>query len=471
QVYQYLMAFPAGGGPATPDAAESCSFTQPTEYTCKLKAGQKFSNGDPLTAQDVVFSYQREVKINDPNGAASLLANMKSVAAPDDMTVVFTLNNANDQTWPFILGTDAGPIVDSKVYPADKLLPDDKTVGSGPYKITSYNKNQLVQLEANPNYAGANKPKTGKIAIKYYTSGQNLKLDIQSGAIDIAYRSLSATDIESLKSAKDTKIVTGPGGELRYIVFNFKTMPGDTDAQKRAIRRAVAYSVDRQALSDKVYKGTYKPAFSMIPDGVTGHIDAFKDEFGAAPDKAKATAELQQAGVKTPVSLNIEYAIGHYGPSSDQEYNEVKRQLEGTGLFKVKLQSTEWDTYSDERVKDAYPIYQLGWFPDFPDADDYLSPFLVEDNFVHAHYCDPKATNRPCDSDKMSEPLKTEETTTGGGRTAAFEQIQKTLATGQLPYLPLLEGEQVAITHGNVTGVDQTLDPSFLFRTWLFSKS
>ncbi len=129
QVYQYLMAFPAGGGPATPDAAESCSFTQPTEYTCKLKAGQKFSNGDPLTAQDVVFSYQREVKINDPNGAASLLANMKSVAAPDDMTVVFTLNNANDQTWPFILGTDAGPIVDSKVYPADKLLPDDKTVG------------------------------------------------------------------------------------------------------------------------------------------------------------------------------------------------------------------------------------------------------------------------------------------------------------------------------------------------------
>jgi peptide/nickel transport system substrate-binding protein len=471
QVYQYLMAFPAGGGPATPDAAESCSFTKPTEYTCKLKSGQKFSNGDPLTAQDVVFSYQREIKINDPNGASSLLANMKSVAAPDDMTVVFTLKNANDQTWPFILGTSAGPIVDSKVYPADKLLADDKAIGSGPYKLASYGKNQLVQLEVNPNYTGANKPQTGKIAIKYYTTPQTLKLDIQSGAIDIAYRTLSATDIDSLKSAKDTKIVTGPGGELRYIVFNFKTMPGDTAAQKRAVRRAVAYSVDRQSLSDKVYKGTYKPAFSMIPDGVTGHIDAFKDEFGAAPDKAKATAELQQAGVKTPVSLNIEYAIGHYGPSSDQEYNEVKRQLEGTGLFKVKLQSTEWDTYSDERVADTYPIYQLGWFPDFPDADNYLSPFLVEDNFVHAHYCDPKATNRPCDSDKMSEPLKTEETTTGSGRTAAFEQIQKTLASGQLPYLPLLEGEQVAVTHGNVTGVEKTLDPSFLFRTWLFSKS
>jgi peptide/nickel transport system substrate-binding protein len=471
QVYQYLMAFPPGGGPAKPDAAQSCSFTKPTEYTCTLKPGQKFSNGDPLTAKDVAFSFQREVKINDPNGAASLLANMKSVSAPDDSTVVFTLKNANDQTWPFILGTSAGPIVDSKVFPADKLLPDDKAIGSGPYKLASYNKNQLVQLVANPNYTGDNKPKTNQVAIKYYTTAENLKLDIQSGQIDVAYRSLSPTDVDSLKTAKNVKIVTGPGGELRYMVFNFKTMPGTTDAQKRAVRRAVAYSVDRQAIADKVYKGTYKPAYSMIPDGVPNHIDAFKDEFGASPDKAKAAAELQQAGVKTPVTLNIQDTLGHYGPVSDQEYNEIKRQLESTGLFKVNVQSTEYTTYTKERVADAYPIYQLGWFPDFPDADDYLSPFLVEDNFVHAHYCDPKATNRPCDKDQMSKPLVTEQTSTGSARTAAFQQIQKTLANGELPYLPLLEGEQLAATYGNITGVAETLDPSFLFRCWLLSKS
>ena len=174
------------------------------------------------------------------------------------------------------------------------------------------------------------------------------------------------------------------------MVFNFKTMPGGNDAQKLAIRRAMAYSVDRQAIADKVYKGTYKPAYSMIPDGMPAHLDAFKDEFGSTPDKAKAAAELQEAGVKTPVTLNIEYTTDHYGPTSDQEYNEIKRQLEATGLFKVNLQSTDLDTYIDERVKDTYPIYQLGWFPDFVDADNYLGPFLVENNFVHAHYCDPR---------------------------------------------------------------------------------
>src|SRR5882762_5755785 len=299
QVYQYLMAIPPGGKTPQPDAAESCSFTQPTEYTCKMKPGLKFSNGDPLTAKDVAFSFTRIVKINDPNGPASLLANMVSATASDDSTVVFKLRNGDDQTWAQILGTSAGPIVDSKVFPADKLLADDKVIGSGQYKLGSYSKNTLVQLQANPNYAGAFKAKTADVTLKYYTQASNLKLDIQSGAIDVAWRSLTSTDVDSLRKVSGVKVDTGPGGEMRYMVFNFKTMPGSTDAQKLAVRRAMAYSVDRQSISDKVYKGTYKPAYSMIPDGLPGHVDAFKDEFGASPDKAKATSELQQAGIKT----------------------------------------------------------------------------------------------------------------------------------------------------------------------------
>src|SRR5664279_6026771 len=131
-IYQFLMNVPAGSKAPRTDAAQKCEFTAPTEYTCTLKANQKFSNGDVMTAKDVVFSYQRVLKINNPNGPASLLANMKSVKASNDSTVVFTLKNANDQTWPFILGTSAGPIVDSKVFPAGKLLDDSKVVGSGP---------------------------------------------------------------------------------------------------------------------------------------------------------------------------------------------------------------------------------------------------------------------------------------------------------------------------------------------------
>ncbi len=169
--------------------------------------------------------------------------------------------------------------------------------------------------------------------------------------------------------------------------------------------------------------------------------------------------------------MNIEYTLGHYGPVSDQEYTEIKRQLEATGLFKVNVQATEYTTYVKERVKDTYPMYQLGWFPDFVDADNYLFNFLSDQNFVHAHYCDQGAKNRPCDKDNVVKLLTTEETTPGAARTTALEQIQKTLATGQMPYLPLLSGKQVAVVRDNVSGVQQTLDPATQFRFWLFSKS
>ncbi len=472
QIYQFLETIPPGGKEPKPDAAQSCSFTDPTTYTCQMKSGLKFTNGHDLTASDVAFSFNRIVTINDPNGPVSLLTNMASVKA-DGTNVVFTLKKGNDQTFPFILGTSAGPIVDEELFPKDKLLPDEQAVGSGPYSFTSYSKNQLVQFKANPSYNGAlGKPANSTVTLKYYAEAQNLKLDIQNKKIDVAWRSLTTQDIDSLRKASGVKVLEGPGGELRYLVFNLKTMPGASEAQKRAIRRAVAYSIDRQAIADKVYKGTYSPAYSMVADGLIGHQDVFKTAFGAAPDKAKAAAELSGAGVKTPVTLNIQWNPDHYGSSSDQEYNEVKRQLQDTGLFKAALQSTEWVTYSKERVADAYPEYQLGWFPDFPDADNYLSPFLTENNFVGAHYCDPGAKNRPCDTDGVL-PLLTTEATAGdaAARTAAIEQIQQKTTDGTLPTLPLLQGKQIAAVADGTTGVEKTLDSTFLFRFTVISKS
>src|SRR5215218_1619388 len=165
QVYQYLLNFPAGSTTLTPDAASKCDFAQPTEYVCTIKDGLKFANGHALTASDVAFSFNRVVKINDPNGPASLLGNMKSVEAKDDKTVVFTLNSPNDQTFGQVLVTSAGPIVDEETYPADKVMDDDAAVKaqgfSGPYTIGKYTKAQIAEFKANDDYDGAyDKPKT-----------------------------------------------------------------------------------------------------------------------------------------------------------------------------------------------------------------------------------------------------------------------------------------------------------------------
>ena len=474
QVYQYLLNFPEGSTELTPDAAESCDFTKPKEYTCTMKDGLTFANGHELTASDVAFSFNRIVKINDPVGVASLLGGMEKVEATDDKSVVFSLKAENDQTFPQILATSAGPIVDEETYPADKKIDDDAAVKangfSGPYTIGKYDKNQLAEFKANPDYDGTYGTATEKaVTMKYYAKAENLKLDIENGDIDVAFRSLTPTDIEDLGKADGVTVSTGAGGELRYIAFNLKTMPGDNEEQKLAIRQAMAASVDREALSTDVYKETFTPAYSMVPQGQEGATEPFKELYGAAPDKAKAEKFLTDAGVDTPVNIKLQYNPDHYGSNSDQEYNAVKRQLEESGLFTVDLQSTEWTTYQEEAKADAYPAFQFGWFPDFPDADNYLSPFLSEGegNFTNNHYNDPKENLEDPVMTKLlneqrSQPDKTVRMKTIG-------EIQQRLAD-QVPYLPLLTGRQVAITRDGVTGADKTLDASFKFRFTSLSK-
>lgn len=472
QVYQYLLNFPAGSTEPTPDAAEKCDFDTPTTYVCTMKDGLKFANGNELTASDVAFSFTRIGKIADPNGPSSLLGAMKSVEATDDKTVTFTLNAANDQTFPQILVTSAGPIVDEETYPADKVMEDDAAVKangfSGPYTIEKYDKNQLAEFKANPDYDGTyGKAQTDKVTMKYYAKAENLKLDIKNKDIDVAFRSLTPTDIADLEKTDGITVHTGAGGELRYITFNLKTMPGDDPEQKLAIRKAMASSVDREELSTQVYKDTFTPAYSMVPDGQAGATEAFKEAYGDKPDKAAAQKFLDDAGVDTPVNIKLQYNPDHYGSSSDQEYNAVKRQLEASGLFKVDLQSTEWVTYSEEYPADAYPVFQLGWFPDFPDADNYLSPFLSPyskdkpGNFTNSHY---NEEGTEFEDKEMSKLLDAERTDgEQSSREATLKEIQDRLAD-QIPYLPLLTGSQVAIAVDDVKGVEKTLDPSFKFR-------
>src|SRR3954470_12921060 len=132
-VYQTLLAVPAGGNKPEPDAAESCDFSDPKTYTCKIRSGLKFSSGDPLTSEDVKWSLDRMLKIKDPTGPYTLLGSLKSVDATDPATVTLHLNKV-DATFPFILTHNVAAITDSKVFPAGKKLADDKVIGSGPYK-------------------------------------------------------------------------------------------------------------------------------------------------------------------------------------------------------------------------------------------------------------------------------------------------------------------------------------------------
>jgi peptide/nickel transport system substrate-binding protein len=462
-MYQTLMRFPPGETTPTPDAAKACQFTDPTHYECTLRPGQTFWNGDPVDAAAVVYSFERNVKIASPQGASSLLAEMKSVAAKGSDTVVFTLKQPF-AVFPFVLSDPSNAIVDPKVFPADKVIANDKIVGSGPYELASYQTGQQLVLKPNPHYAGTLKLHNSGVVVRYYTQPSALKLDIEQGNIDVAYRTFSPTDIASLRgeSSKGVEVVSGEGAEIQYIVFNLKKMPGSSDAQKLAIRQAVSMIIDRQQIAESDYDGTVSPLYSMVPDALAGHIDAFKTAYGASPDPAKAKQVLQAAGVTTPVTLDLWWTPSHYGETSADMYTTIKRQLEATGLFKVNLHSAEWATYSGAFPTDQYPAFQLGWFPDYPDSDDYVAPFYGSTtSFLNSHF-----SNKEVDAAIAAERASTDQAT----RNAAFEKIQ-TIGAQQAPLVPIWQGKQIAVQRTGVTGVKDTLDASYTFRYWLIGKS
>ncbi len=220
------------------------------------------------------FSFDRNIKIADPNGASSLLYNLDSVETPDDTTVVFKLKTANDQVFPFILTSFPGAIVDEEVFSADAVTPDQEIVDGdafgGPYSITSWDFNKTVEFTPNENYKGLlDAPVNSGVILSYFAESSNLKLAVQEGDVDVAYRSLSATDVDNLSGNDKVKVVDGPGGEIRYIVFNFNTQPygattANADAAKAlAVRQAVADLVDRRPYSER--RSTRAPTPRCIP--------------------------------------------------------------------------------------------------------------------------------------------------------------------------------------------------------------
>jgi peptide/nickel transport system substrate-binding protein len=473
QIYPFLLNYKPGTAEASPDIAESATFTSPTEYTVKLKSGLKFANGNTLDSSDVVFSFNRVKKINDPNGPASLLANMEKVEAADPDTVVFTLKAANDQVFPGVLASNPGPIVDEQVFPADKVMDDDAIVSAKPfagqYTIESYKKNELVSFKPNADYQGMlGKASNDGATLKHYADPNNLKLDVQQGNIDVAGRILTATDIADLERDSRVKVHKGPGGELRYMVFNFDTMPfgaktPEADAAKSlAVRQAIAHLVDREVIASQVFKDTYTPVYSYVPKEFEGATEPLKSLYGdgnGKPSLDKAKKVLSDAGITSVVDLKLQYT-DRYGTSAADEYALVKEQLEKSGLFTVDLKSTEWTTYTKERRADAYPVYQLGWFPDYSDADNYLTPFFIPGNFLGNHYENAAVT------EVVNKQLVTADK---AERSKLLGEAQEAIAK-DLSTLPLLQGAQVMVAGTEVQGVEKTLDASFKTRLGVMFK-
>ncbi|WP_326779649.1 ABC transporter substrate-binding protein [Streptomyces longwoodensis] len=460
-IYQTLLAYPSGATTPEPDAAKSCAFTDTTNraYRCELRAGLTFSNGDRLDAQAVKHSFDRIREINAPSGPAGLLGSLDHVQALGDREVVFRLNKA-DATFPFVLATPAMSLVDPKGYPADALRKDSGVIGSGPYKLQDYQEGKTAQLVRNERYKGFADRRNGAVTIRYFQDSAPMVKALRSKKIDVTYRGLAADDIVALgrKDAanKGLQLVEGAGTDINYLVFN----PKDPWAAKRAVRRAVAQVVDRTALAHTIYKDTVEPLYSMVPQGLTGHTTPYFDTFGD-PDLAKAKRILTGAGIDEPVPLTLWYTTDRYGSETALEFKELKRQLEDSGLFTVTLKSRPWKTYVVGYQKGEYPVFGRGWFPDFPDADNFIAPFVGEQN----------ALGTPYPSKEITTTLlpRSRQESDRGQVVKDFEQAQRVLVD-DARLLPLWQGKAYVAASEDISGGERALDPSTIMMMWELSR-
>jgi peptide/nickel transport system substrate-binding protein len=463
-IFQQLMVVPANETQPVDDAGH-CEYTDPKTVSCTLQSGLKFSNGHDLTSSDVKFSFERNIKIADPDGASLLFGQLfdkqsktqtlraDAIETPDDTTVVFHLN-APDVTFLQYLTTAAASIVDEEVYPADKLLKDDKAVGSGPYVLSQYKPAEQAVLEANDSYDGDRKSKSTQIFVQFF-KGTALKQAIETKQIDVAWRTLSPTDLEDLDGKEGVEVIQGEGSEFRYWTFQF----ANKTVQNKAVRQAVAQIIDREAIARDAYDGTVTPAYSIVPTGYDGQKDSFKEKYGE-PSVDKAREILDAAGVKTPVNLTLGYTPEHYGPNAVDEATEVADQLDGSGLFKTKTESAEWEEYQDLEKEGAYDMFLYGWYPDIRDTDNYLTPFLVKPNFFVNNYDNPAARELLAKETSTDDPAV---------RNEAFGELQDIVAE-DVPLIPSWTGQNVAVATDQMDGVEDTLDPTYIFRYWLVSK-
>jgi peptide/nickel transport system substrate-binding protein len=464
-IYEQLLSIPGGESDPVGDAAESCEYDDPQTITCTLREGLTFSNGNELTSSDVKYSLERNIAIADPNGSSVLLGQITdpdtkklaegAIETPDDTTVVFHLNQP-DTTFLKLLSTATTSIVDEETFPADQLQADADVIGSGPYKLSQFRPGEQAVFEANETYEGPRTPQSKQIFVQYFADPTPLKQAIENGEVDVAWRTLSPTDLNDLENVDGVEVIKGEGSEFRYWVFQLE----NEAVADKAVRQAVAQIIDRETIAQDAYDGTVAPAYSIVPPGFAGQKDSFQEKYGE-PSADKAKQLLDDAGIQTPVDLTLGYTPTRYGPNAVDEANELAAQLNDSGLFNVTTEDAEWEEYQNLYKEGAYDLFQLGWYPDILDADNYLTPFIRDGGFYANGYSDPEV-NKLLDAELAeTDPAEREK---------IIGQLQDIVAE-DVPLVPSWNGENVAVASDAMEGVEETLDPTYIFRFWEITKN
>lgn len=312
-----------------PSLAKSWERLSPTEIRFKLRDDVKWHNGEPFTADDVKFSYDR--MIATPN-VANNISFLESSRVEDKYTIVLKTK------YPYApvlaaLTTPPCSIVPKKVVEADPKGFALKPVGTGPYKFVEWKPDDYVKLEAWSGYYGE-KAETKYVIMKVVPESTQRSIMLETGEIDVAY-DIPPSDVARIQKSKSMTLLQGESMKVSDLNINVKSKG---PLGNKLVRQAIAYAIDREGIVKHVLSGIGIPGTVSVPPAAFGYNPAIK---GSAYDVAKAKALMKQAGF--PNGFNCSIWV-----DDDQVYTEIatviQNQLSEIGInlkIEVMKQATK----------------------------------------------------------------------------------------------------------------------------------
>jgi len=353
-IWDTLIERDRATGELKPHLATSVTFIDPTTIEVKLRPGVKFHNGDPLTADDVVFSFNWN---NDPSNtkvaARSRTDWVKNAEKVDTLTAKLYLKEPFAAAIAFLeANVPIYPAAYTKAQGSDGM--SRAPVGTGPYRVTEVARGKHILMERNKEYFGGVKgqPKIGKIVLRFVPEYNTQVAELLAGNADFIWR-VPKDLAEKMKGRRGLNVMVGDTMRYGYLQFDVTGRPGAAaePLRKLEVRQAIAHAINRPVITKNLQGGGTVLDLTCYPSQVGC---ASKRAPKYAYDPAKAKQLLAKAGYPNGIDLEL------YGYRDRQLAEAIMGDLEKVGI-RTKLQWLQYATLRDKVRKGEVAMNFMTW--------------------------------------------------------------------------------------------------------------
>ena len=362
-------------GKIVPQVAAAWHYTDDKTLVFDLRSDIRFQDGTKLTPDDVAFSVQR---IINPAFKSPQLSQFDQIASAD-VTGPAQVTLHTKSAYPALLAQLVKLSIVPKAY-VEKVGDQEfnlKPIGSGPYKLRSWQRGVSVTLDAMPDY-WRGKPPFASVVFRAVPDVPTRMADLRAGRADLV-RGLSPDDAQALKSERSVAVLSVPTERVAYLFVN----PSAGPTKDVHVRRAIAMAIDRDTLISALQQGYARPVAEVLTPANFGYSDAVP-AWPFDPDVARKM--IADAGAK---GATVQFLTS---PVYDRRLNEAVQQMLADVGLNVEIVMLDQPTYLKRRQgtpEDAGGLSQGRWSCACQDADGVIFP-LFRSGSIWSKYSNPK---------------------------------------------------------------------------------